>query len=180
MVRRWGAVSRNQTAVVFTPLPSRREVSVAPASSILHRAGGFRFLCSRRAGARIAGPPRGRSARPGARLSPALTAASPAARSREDEPCRSCRRQEPCVLPPYVHRLGNSSLDTAVTDTATRPLPLSRGSEWATLGLEADPGATCCPTLLGDAGVKDKVALPVFSEPLVGVSGAARHSGNLS
>ncbi|ELK17328.1 hypothetical protein PAL_GLEAN10018833 [Pteropus alecto] len=66
------------------------------------------------------------------------------------------RRPEPDILPRYVQRLGNSSLDTAVTETVPRPLPLSRCSEWGKLGVEADPGATCWPTHLGDRRVKEQ------------------------
>ena len=65
-------------------------------------------------------------------------------------PCRP----QPGFLPLYVQRRGNSFLDTAVTETAPRPFPLSWCWESGKLGSEADPGATCRPTLLSDGGVK--------------------------
>ncbi|XP_029797110.1 alpha-1B adrenergic receptor [Suricata suricatta] len=55
---------------------------------------------------------------------------------------------EPGILPPYVQRLRNSSLDTAVT--APLSLPLSRCFEPGKFGVEAAPGATCCPPRLSD------------------------------
>lgn len=86
------------------------------------------------------------------------SAASPAARPKEGEACRSCSSPLGALRPSswYVQRLRNSSLDTAVTETAPRPLPLSRCSKSSKLGLEADPGATCCPTLLGDGSIKEQ------------------------
>lgn len=64
------------------------------------------------------------------------------------------RLPESSFLPVYVQRLGNSTLDTAVTDTAPGLLLRSRCWERDKLRGEADPGATCRPARLSERSVK--------------------------
>lgn len=72
-------------------------------------------------------------------------------------------RLEQGILPPYVQRLGSSSLDTAVTEPAPRPLPLplSRCLAWGMLGVEVDPRATRWPTRLSDGSAKKPGCLAI-------------------
>ncbi|XP_020932578.1 uncharacterized protein LOC110255245 isoform X4 [Sus scrofa] len=131
---------------------------------------GIRFLCFlplRRAGITI--PGRGSSAPRCAEFScgrPRLTPPSLQLSAAEMKPPGAApRRPEPGFLPRYVQRLENSSLDTAVTETALRPLPLSRCSELGELGGEADPGATCCPSRLNHENVKGKNCFAIHWPP---------------
>lgn len=78
-------------------------------------------------------------------------------KKKKTKPPGACpRRPEPGVLSPYVQRLRNSSLDTAVTKSAARPLP---GAGAPSSAAEADPGAPCCPMRLSDQSVKEPSAL---------------------
>nr|XP_005897584.1 PREDICTED: alpha-1B adrenergic receptor [Bos mutus] len=83
-------------------------------------------------------------------------AASPAVHSGTKPPGTTPSLPESGFLPVYVQRLGNSTLDTAVTDTAPGLLLRSRCWERNKLCSEADPGATCRPARLSQRSVKIK------------------------
>ncbi|CAI9170781.1 unnamed protein product [Rangifer tarandus platyrhynchus] len=75
------------------------------------------------------------------------------------------RLPESGFLPVYVQRLGNSTLDTAVADTAPGLRLRSRCWERDKLGSEADPGATCRPERLSERSVKARNGFPIPDLP---------------
>lgn len=63
-----------------------------------------------------------------------------------------------CILPPHVWRLENKLLSHyADLDRSPLPIALSRCLELCKLEVEADGGATCCPTRLNVGSVKQVV-----------------------
>ena len=147
-------VPRNHTAVVTMSFKSHQEVSISFSSRLINKWRKISVFC-RCQELRPLFSSGGLSARRGALGScGAGAAASPAVHSGTKPPGTTPSLPESGFLPVYVQRLGNSTLDTAVTDTAPGLLLRSRCWERDKLCSEADPGATCRPARLSQRSVK--------------------------